>query len=155
MPSSEIDVFLNTQLFPTRQTLTDNTATALWLQGKGAASLWEVCIVEAVLVHFRKAPHRCEATHKHTAQFAPSFFIPLAWLEWTRLFLLCYGRLCCCCCCSCCCRCSPSGCLTATDFRTVVWFSFYTLAEKQRAMCTAQRVEQDCACVCVARDLYL
>ena len=52
-------------------------------------------------------------------------------------------------------RCFLDGCLAATDFRTVVWFSFYTLAEKQRAMCTAGRVEQDCACVRFSLPIFI
>ena len=103
------------------------------------------------LQRLSKTP-RCEVKH---SKICPSLFITFAWLKWTRLFLLCYGRLCCCCCCSYCCRCSPSGCLAATEFQTVVWFGFYTLAEKQRAMCNARRVEQDCACVCCSRLIFI
>ena len=95
--------------------------------------------------------HRCEAKH---SKICPSLFITLAWLKWTRLFLLYYGR--------------PAAVVvapTAADvlppavwqrlIQTVVWFGFYTLAEKQRAMCTAQRVEQDCACVCCSRLIFI
>ena len=52
-------------------------------------------------------------------------------------------------------RCFLDGCLAATDFRTVVWFSFYTLAEKQRAMCTARLVEQDCTCVRFSLPIFI
>ena len=63
----------------------------------------------------------------------------------------CYGRLCCY---SYRCRCSPSDCLAATDFRTVVWFGFYTLAEKPESdvYCSTYRTRLR---VCVARSPYI
>ena len=96
--------------------------------------------------------HRCEATH---SKICPSLYITLAWLKWTRLFLLCYGWLCCCCCYSDRCRCFPSGCLAATDFQTAVWFGFYTLAEKPESdvYCSTCRTRLR-VCVLLATHIY-